>query len=207
MATPWAAWHPDVLLRVSGAPDPLIAQELNRAARDFFTRTNAWAVWLDGQTVVASDSFEYEFELPPNTEVARVERAAIGSRQVPVLNWRQVQTPDDTQENGLLPAPDRLAFALPGLSGCAGQLVRSRVSLRPTVAALSIDDDTVASEYRDAILAGALARLLSMNGTPWENGNAAAVWALEYQSQIGRAATRVFRGDTGNTPRTRVDWC
>lgn len=205
MATAWSAWSPDVLLHVSGAPDPLVSQEINRAARDFFTRTHAWYVWLDGQIVIANETAEYQFALPSNSEVVRLERAAIGNRPVDVLNWRTITTPDDVTETGVL-SSDRLAFTLPNLEGTAGESVRVRVSLRPTLTAPSLESDAMAAEYREVIAAGALSRLLSMPTVPWQNQAAAGMYAGEYEALLGKAVTRIFRGHTASTPRLAPEW-
>jgi hypothetical protein len=207
----WSAWNSDVLPHLQGVPDPLVAQALCRAARDLFTRTHAWAIWLDQQPSVAQPAAEYSLDLPEQTEVVRIERATLGTSPIELRNWRQLSGDPfaadlaEQMQQGIV-SRDRLVFTVTG-QPVAGEALRVQVSLRPTLTAAGIDADDIVSEYHEAIAAGALSRLFAQPGSEWSNPSASAAWGGEYERLLASASVRVFRGHTSQTPRARVEWC
>ena len=206
MAT-WSAWFPDVLVHVPGAPNPTIEVALCRAAREFFRRTRAWMAWLDPATTLAGDNLEYDFDLPADTDVVRLERATVGGTPLGLMPWRQIKADPvqhDVGERGLL-SGDLLAFRLPG-TFAAGEQVQALVSLMPTLAAADIPDE-LADRYREVIAEGAKAQLLVIPSTTFHNPPAAAIAKAEFERGIAQHAVDVFRSHTSQMPRAAVAWC
>ena len=203
----WSTWFPDVLVHVPGAPDPLVTQALNRAAREFFRRTRAWMAWLDPATTAAGENLEYDFDLPADADVVRLERATVGGTPLPVMPWRQVKADParhDAGERGLV-SGDLLTFRLPGLFA-AGAQVQALVSLMPTLAAAGLPDE-LADRYREAIAEGARAQLLATASAPFHDAKAATVAQLAFERGIAQHAVDAFRSHTSQMPRAAVAWC
>ena len=78
----------------------------------------------------------------------------------------------------------------------------TRVSLRPTRAATSVDDDgTIYEEWQEAVEHGALEHLLSMTGRAWTDMARATDEGKTFVFEIQRARARAKKGQT-NTDTT-----
>ena len=85
----WDFWFSRVKLHAPNAPDPLVTQALIDASRDFFQRSRAWMEWLDPAVSQAGIGIEYDFDLPSQTELVRIERATRNGNPLVVQSYRQ----------------------------------------------------------------------------------------------------------------------
>jgi hypothetical protein len=206
MAT-WSVWFPDVLVHVPGAPDPLVSQALNRAAREFFRRTRAWTEWLEPLATVAGEGREYDLELPPQTDVVRLERATVGGAPLAITAWRQLERDPAQHGEGdrALVSGDLLAFRLRGLFA-AGEQLQVQVALMPKTTATGIPD-ALATRYLEPIAEGAKAQLLATASAPFHDPKAATVAQLAFERAVAQHGVDVFRGHSSHVPRAAVSWC
>lgn len=206
--TPWSAYFPDVLAHVPGAPDPIVEQSLCRAAREFFRRTRSWVQWLEPLTVQASQSAEYDFEVPDQAEVVRLERATRGGAALQVAAFRELEVDPATVgvTTPSMVSSDLRVFRLTGGSGTSvGEQVQAQVSLMPTPTATGLPDE-IALRYLEPIVAGGRAVMLMIRSTTWHDPKAAAVARAEFESLIAQLAVSTFMSNTNVVPRARARW-
>lgn len=206
MAT-WDAWFPDVLVHAPAAPDPLVRQALCRASRTFFRRTRAWMEWLDANATQAGTGREYDFELPWQSELLRVERATVGGRPMEVHSYRDRSSDWATNHQGdrALVTRDLVTFVLTGDFG-AGELVQVQASLIPKRNATGIPDH-LADRYLEPIAEGAKSILFMTPETPYFKPDLAAVANQAFEQAIAMHGVDVYRGHTSSVPRAQVKWC
>lgn len=206
MAT-WDYWHSELLVHVPGAPNPLIAQSLRKAAREFFKRTRAWNEWLDPLTTVNQLGYEYDFELPCESELIRIEQATLNSNPLNIEPYRQV-TSDWTKNvigGGALISKDLLSFNLSGYP-VAKNKVQVQVSLRPSKTATGIPDH-LADRYLEELSSGAKSLLMLVPGTSFFNPDLAIVARNEFDAGMASASVNSYRGHTNVVPRAQPKWC
>ncbi len=201
----WSAFFPDLLPHVIGCTDPLAAQEVRRAATEFFRRTRAWVEWLDPVTT-ANGVREYDLDLPNQSDVVRVERATLDGQPFTVGSFRESEsnTARLPQTGNGLTSLDRKTFIL-DREPAAGRLVEIRVSLMPSKNATGIAD-RLYDQYADDILFGAKHRLMTLATTPFFNPQLAAQAKAAFDAAIATRNVDAWRGHTGNTPRARPKW-
>jgi len=196
----WSEFHPHLFVSVMGCSIPLADHEIRNAAIDFLTRTRAWCVWLDPITTVA-DVREYDFELPSNSDVVRVERATVGGNPVTVSSYRSSITNPATSASGSgeLYTVDTKTFVLTD-SYSAGQSLEIQASLRPSRTATGIENFLFDQFYLN-ILEGAKARLLSLSGTPFYNPQLAQDCKVAFEDAIVNKKLHDWRGNTATRRR------
>lgn len=195
----------DVLAHVPGAPDPLVRQALCRSAREFLRRTRAWCEWLEPAATVAQG--EYDFDLPPQADLVRIERATLDGAPLAVQSYRQVPrdwTRGDGADQSLVSA-DMVTFRLTGLV-TPGQRVQVQAALMPSATAAGVPDH-LADRYLEPIAEGAKAQLMLTPNTSFYSADLAAVARMQFEAAVATHAVDVFRGHTNLTPRRRPLWC
>lgn len=202
----WSDFFPNVLPHVLGCPDPLLAQELRRAAQEFLRRTRAWKVWLD-PTVTQDGAVEYDLDIPFGSVVVRVEKASAAGAPLDVLSpgtqlgdWAD----GGFAGSGLLSA-DRATFRL-GRAQQGGKTLSIQASLMPSERAVGIPNELY-SQYADPIGYGAKARLMAIPGQAWSNVDLASANTVMFERAVQSASVDAWRGHTNSTPRARVAWC
>ncbi len=211
ISTLWSAFLPDVLPHVPNCPIPVAEHEIRRAAQHLLAGSRAWKVPLEGITVEAGDSVVSVLPEDPKQSLVRVEQVALDGRllqaasvyEMPSLgggDWsaktgspiRYLQVAP--HEIILWPTPDSVANA------------RVTLSVQPSDTASGIPSG-FATMFREAIVAGAKARLMLMPGAPWENQAAGAVSAAIFSARLDSAhylaATSYGAGRIAANPR----WC
>lgn len=208
MAT-WDLWMPDVLVHATSAPDPLVRQALNRAAREFFRRTRAWKEWMDGETTEAGTNAEYSFSLPTRSQIVRPEQATKNGKPLAIDaftaqsdDWTQ---PDSQNSNQAVVTRDLITFNLTGV-WAAGDVVRIQASFMPTLDANGIPDH-LASRYLEPITAGALSKLLMTAKSAFYKPDLAGVNRSIFEEEIAMASVDAWRGHTNHVPRATPSWC
>ncbi|WP_067070423.1 hypothetical protein [Roseateles chitosanitabidus] len=206
MAT-WSFFFPDLLPHATGVAEPVAERALRLSAQTFFQKTRAWRVWLPEVVTVAGQR-SYALPLPAGAIVERLEKATMNGRAIDVQSFScfeadPVLHPD--QCSGGVASPDRVNILLASDYG-AGSKVQVLASLAPGEGATGISDD-MATQFRDAIVAGAKRRLLLNPKATYFNPDLAGVAAGEFQDAIDTTKVEVHRGFTNTTPRSRPTWC
>jgi len=203
---PWAAFFPDMLVHVYGAPDPLIELELRRAATEFFKRTRAWMEWI-GPVACTEGIREYDIDKPSGTDVITLEKVTLNNIPVRILSYRNSSIGNTTFVGGVPGAasPERLTVLLDRDVSTDARL-EIQVSLMPSRVATGLPD--LMFEYHaDSIVAGALARLQRIPKQEFTDLQQSAINAARFEADIGASAYRAWRGETNVTPRQKVNWC
>jgi len=201
----WADLYPDVLVYVPGCPDPFLAQELRRAATEFFQDSRAWVEWLDP---IVSDGTqrEYTLILPTDSAVVGIERATSSGAPVEILSFKAQEKNPATFENerpGIVTA-DRVSITLTR-TFTAGAQIEVQACLAPSRASNTLPD-ALMEQYADAIVAGARYRLMRTPG-PLNNPQGAQLALKEYEQHLGKFTFQAYRGNAPSVPRARPKWC
>ena len=195
--------YADMLPSLPGVPLPLLRSQFARAAQSFCARTKCWAIWTDEVATTAAGT-DYDFELPPQAQVALIERATCDGNDLPVESWRAFDHGDERDGSASVHSRDLLTFQLGRPLG-AGKKIRIRLVLVPTANASAYPDHLI-QQYGDSIAAGAKALLMAVPGASFGNLQLAPIHAAAFEQSIASAAVREWRGRTLRTPRAAVQW-
>ena len=197
----WDEFYPILLPWVPGCPAPVADQELRRAANEFYTRTRAWCVWLDVSTTVDGVR-EYDFNLPINTNLIRVEAANVGNTPITIASYRDRTTNPSTSPNGTDEAytGDAKTLILDA-TYTAGQQLSVLASLAPSRKATGIEEQLF-DKHSEAIALGAKARLMMVPGTTFHNPQLALQFQTAFDDAIFDAHLSDWRGTTAMRKRT-----
>ena len=157
----WSAFYPELLIFTGSAPIPLLEMKARQAAIEFFQRSRTWVEWLD-PALSLEGSVEYDFDIPSQSDVARVERATVDGKPIEILSYRDIPhdwASVDVDRQGLV-SRDLKIFRL-GQVVAAGLEIRVQVALTPSRASTGLPDDLF-DKYRDDIVHGALSKLLAL---------------------------------------------
>lgn len=196
-----ASLIPEVRIDATAAPDPLIEQKLRDAAIEMCRDTWVWQHTLPARSVVAGRA-EHTVSPPDsgsrivsvlwmrhNGELVTPASAAELNRVS--LKWHEQKGKQATRFVPSSPTTFRLA-PIPTESAARG-LTDIRVALMPVHDATELPDILV-DEFREAVVSGALYRLLRMPGRDWTQGDLAAVHLETFNEGMSRAKTRVAEG-------------
>ena len=203
----WAAFYPDLLLHVPGASEPLMDQELARAATEFCQRTRVWRQWLTpGVTVLNTRT--YALGLPAMADVVRLETARINGLPVPVASYRELGQNIALQALARpgVTTVDRRNFTLLDVPAAAGLSIEIEASLKPSRDATGMPDELF-NQYSDVIAQGAQSRLMMLPDQRFTNPDLAMLAAAKFDDMVGDAKVDAWRGHTATQPRSRVTWC
>lgn len=203
----WETWFSRVRTHAPDVPDPLLVQALIDASREFFKESRAWMEWLDPAESRQGVSIEYDFDLPAQTEMVRIEQATRNGRPLVVKSYREPRkdwTRDPDMERCLV-TRDLLTYVLTG-DFPAGDVIQVQASLMPSERASGIPDH-MATRYRTAIAEGAKALVLMTPDTNYYKPDQAALARAQFDSQIGSARFEAFRGLSNAVPRATPKWC
>lgn len=201
-----SALYPDILPYVPGCPDPMLDQEIRRAAREFCHRARPWLVWLSEITTVAGVRSYYAITLPVDAEVFRIQRATLDDQLIDVLVYAEHEADPATvpgQWPGVV-SRDRQNVILMR-DPAAGQKIKLQAVLAPSPTATTLDD-TLVAQFGAAIVEGAKYRLMRVPG-PLHKPKSAEEARLLFEIAIGAASHAAHRSQTNTTPRASVKWC
>lgn len=195
MITAYSDLLPYVIPELSGCPEPMITQALQRAGRRFCTDTEVWQKELTAMNIVASQA-QYGLNpaevtdivgAQPEPEVRKIAWVKISDAQQEVYTYKLAKytgaasvSPAQTPQYALEFYEDYV----PDTAITAGLVVK--VVLIPNWSSSYISD-FVLSGYGDAIGSGALSDLLMMPGKPWFNPNRAAFHVDIWNQGLGVA--------------------
>lgn len=203
----WDAWLPDVLVFAHTAPDPLVISAARTASREFFRRTRVWVEWLDPVPVASGGQFyAYDFDLPLESELVRVEQATADGNRIDVSSLRQLPADPSRQAHAgrAIVTGDVVGFQV--LSGVGtGSSVQVLASLMPSLASRGVPDH-LGARFHEAISHGIKAHVLKVPGE-FMNADLAMLSRSEFEAAINAHAVEAFMGHTRQIPRLRPTWC
>ena len=166
---------PDVLVEANECPRALILRELVGAARHFCQETHVWEEPV-GTIYPIDGLLDYSLPLPTGASIVAVT-SDLNADVIP---------------------PDTVRFA-----GVPADEIAVTAALQPAYGA-GVLPDQVADQYREAIVSGALSRLMMMTGRPWANPQLVEYHSRIVSDAISRARARQFRGYTNRPMRINV---
>jgi hypothetical protein len=180
---------------VYGCPMPVIEDTAEDVIIDFCRKTSFYRQWLEDLISVAVDDVDVELDLPRNTTVVEVMTVQkVDGNETPIDEY--LNDEDFTFSNQDDSGTARLVFREPAQEAFDA---RVRVALRPVVG-FTIVPDWLYEDWRDAIVAGIKARLLSMRSKAWYALTESEQYRLRYNEEI-RRASRVVVLETVNKIR------
>tara|TARA_B100000902_G_scaffold260268_1_gene246502 strand:- start:14161 stop:14835 length:675 start_codon:yes stop_codon:yes gene_type:complete len=189
----------EILPYVPLCPDALVEQHIRAATIEFCERSKAYILDMDPFNTTAG-VYEYDFDIPVATEVHQVLYMTHDGNDMDPISPRSLELnyPDWRNRTGsphvYLQKSSSLFWIVPVPSG--SKEVIASVALKPTRTSNNIDS-TVSNQYRDAILYGALYRLLRMPGREWTDVGAAREYLAQFNNEIMQAELRARGGDLG----------
>jgi hypothetical protein len=201
----WSDFYDFVVSDLPGCPFAAIDVALRQAAIDFCSQSLAWKYsHPDIAVTVGTASYNY---VPPDQAVvhavtyAEFEGSEIdchtGESGIQIYNWRnQTGSPQyvlgGATSLSLVPTPD-----------VAGTL-KLEVALKPDPAATGLDD-SVFAEFREAMVHGALGRLMLSPKKPYSNAQLATFHQQQFTILTGQAGMRQARNYTRAPLRTSIN--
>ena len=195
-------FYPLLVLEVPGCPLVLAKKQLVESAIDFCERSK---VWLETQAAyaIAANNADYAFTTTTAGIVDSIRSANWNGVPIDPLTrewcdiytpgWRPGVTPVITSPTPVgVTQINTTNFRLVYTPSSSGSLVLE-VAYKPTRTA-TVLPDILYDEYEEAIVCGALARLLVMNNTPWRNPEQAAIHAARFKEAYEGANLRQSKG-------------
>lgn len=189
----------EILPYVPLCPDSLVEQHIRAATIEFCERSKAYILDMDPFNTTAG-VYEYDFDIPVATEVHQVLYMTHDGNDMDPISPRSLELnyPDWRNRTGsphvYLQKSTSLFWIVPVSSGSKEVIVS--VALKPTRTSTNIDS-TVSNQYRDAIIYGALYRLLRMPSREWTDIGAAREYLAQFNNEIVQAELRARGGDLG----------
>ncbi|HEY6044927.1 MAG TPA: hypothetical protein VIU43_08495 [Nitrosospira sp.] len=202
--TPWTSFYDLIAPDLPGCSFAAMDIALRQAAIAFCEQSLAWKYTHPDIAVVAATA-TYNFVPPTQAVVHVITYAAFngdeieckaGESNITITDWRnQTGTPAYVLGGAtaltLVPTPD-----------AAGTL-SIEVALKPSPSGTGIDDSTF-NEYREAIIHGALARLMLSQKKPYTNAALAQYHGQQFEIKTGRAGLRQARNFTRAPLQTSI---
>jgi hypothetical protein len=202
----WSSFFPEVLIYAEGCPQPLLEMKARQTAIEFFQRTRAWVEWLDPVLSFAG-AVEYDFDIPAGSDVARIEKATVEGKEIPIISYRDAPhdwTRQDLVVQGVV-TRDLKTFTL-GNAVPSGQQIQIQVSLTPSRTSTGIPNDLF-DKYRDDIVHGICSKVLALPSMSFFKPDVASIEHAFFEAAIASNSVDSWRGMTANTPRSRVKFC
>ncbi len=189
----------EVLPYVPLCPDSLVEQNIRSAAIEFCERSKAYILDMDPFNTTAG-VYEYDFDVPTGTEVHQVLYMTEDGNDMDPISPRSLELnyPDWRDRTGnphvYLQKTSTTFWVVPVPSG-SRQIIAS-VALKPTRTSNNLDTN-ITNQYRDAIIYGALYRLLRIPNREWTDVGAAREYLAQFNTEITQAELRARGGDLG----------
>jgi hypothetical protein len=195
----WADFLDDLMPELPGADVPIVEAALVRAAIEFCDKARVYRGDHPAIDAVAEQG-TYSWEpTEENVEVCHIFHVWYAGEQLtPRSGEYLADTYDYWPEETGTPAhyhverTDAL-IVVPAPAEALEDAIVAKVALRPTLDATGIPDDLFA-EYRGAIAAGAMSRLMRMQKKPWTNYEMANAYGQAFRSAIEDASHRMQAG-------------
>lgn len=202
---PWSDFFDLLSPDVPNCPQSMQTLALRQAAIAFCEQSQAWRYQHDDITVIVGTS-DYDYAPPPNSVVHAIDYAEFNDFEIEVMtaqddvwlwNWRH----QDGSPQYIVGHPTYLTLIpTPNIPGTIKNL---SVILKPSPLADSIDDDLF-NEWREAIVHGALARLMSSPKKPYTDLQLATYHQQQFRIDTATAGIRVGRSYTRAPLQTQI---
>lgn len=215
--TAFTSWYDDVVPFVKGCPLALALQKIRSATIDYCRITHAWR-YLDATAInsVASQrtyvlgvgatvgtlpadtivvhAFQVNYEDEPLTPVKPTDLPGLSA------TW---STDEDTPQAFTLFQEGELTLWPRPASSVTGAIKIPDVALAPSQAATGVDD-RIHQRGREAIAAGALAKIFLVPGKPYTNLQLGEFYEARFGAMAGGAGARVSSGQGHTRLRTQT---
>jgi hypothetical protein len=200
----WSDFYDLIVPDLPGCPLAIVDNALRQAAILFCEMSLAWRATLADVAVVAGTN-TYPYVPPSGAVVHAITYAAFNGEEIAahtgesdlrIWDWRN-QT--GTPEYVLGGATSLILVPNPDAAGTLSLIV----ALKPMPTATGIDDD-IFNEWRDAIIAGALARLMMSPKKPYTDAQMASFHQMQFFTKTGTAGMRVARSYTRAPLQTTI---
>lgn len=200
----WSSFYDLVLSDLPGAPTAAVDVALRQSAIQFCQQSLSWH-YNHPAVAVTSGTAQYAFVPPAEAVVHAIHYAAfdgseiatrVDESSVTIYDWRNESGTPKYVFGGatsltLVPTPD------------AGGTLSLEVILKPSVDATGVDD-AIFDEFREAIVHGALARLMLSPKKPYTDTALAAYHQQQFTIKTAAAGTRAARNFTRAPIRTSI---
>lgn len=196
---------PGILAAAPDAPDPTIERSLREAAREFCRVTQYWVEELSPVDLVA-DQGAYTLTLPSGSMLTDLNEVRADGRPLGATTRKKLTagdsrwpdragTPREYYREG---AAGLRLVPKPATASTAGLTVHA--VLGPGFDAAELPDLLV-NDHGEALVHGALARLLAIPGKSWSDGGLAAYHSTMFLEAMREASSRAADGYVTGTPR------
>lgn len=194
-----------ILPYARNCPDPTIEGAVRDTVIDMCERTGIWQAELDPISAVAGQ-WEYDLEAPSGAIVHKIVSIINSDGQLltPVTsgildmrypNWRN----EPSRPKFYINKDSALLWLAPAPSVSQVNAFLVTVALKPTVTSASADG-RIMTDFRDAIVNGAISRITQMPDRDWSNFKTSAVMLAKYEDQIIEIEKRARQANEGAIP-------
>jgi hypothetical protein len=184
---------------VPGCPDGMILSEIRSAAIEVCKLTDAYQETLVNISTVQGRG-TYSLDLPEETVLEKILTAKLGGIELEPTSFQllESQTPNRTLSTptSYLKGDGNNISIFPTPAIGSPEALAVRVVLRPTTTAQVIKA-SLFDDYKEAILYGALYRLLRHPAKEWGDPNAAREYSALFSIAVADAALKSRQADTG----------
>lgn len=201
MAISYESLLPEILPMVVGCSDTLIVNSIRAAVVELCEKTNVYQAELDPLTTVAN-IYEYDLEAPSGTAVQKVLWVSHQGKDLEPINTALLEQriPKWREQNGVpeyfVQQSSSIVWLAPIPTATAAGSTIVRAVLKPTHTSTACDND-VMNDYRDAIVNGALFRLLRIPNKDWTDLAGAGIYGNLFNESLVTAERRARNADTG----------
>jgi len=189
-------WVPSVQADVPNCPTPMMVDAIRQVVIDFCRRSRYWRHECSPLVTTVVDGAairEYELDTPVQTRVVAIRSLRLEGKALAEMSMDAL----DNEEPGWRTAtgtPSGYALTDTGTVLLDGDPVENS-ELAATVALMPSQDaqtcgDIIYADFRDAVTAGASARLKSMSDKPWTDPNLVMLRRSEYEAGVTAAMSR-----------------
>lgn len=192
-----------VAQEIPSAPRLLVQSKMRETLREFFDDSKLWQVTL-APLALDVDVGRYILTPPENTVVARILDVSPAADSKPLIETRETamvsvspawRTEKAAIARRYIPEVEPGALTIYPIPSEAGRSVVVKVAVYPGMVATTIPD-WIGEAYRDAFVAGALARLQRLHNKPWTDLKEGARNEDAFQAGVSRARAQVAKSGT-----------
>lgn len=194
-----------ILPYARNCPDPVIEGAVRDTVIEICEKTGIWQAELDPISAIA-EQYEYDLEAPTGAVVHQIVSIINSDGQLltPVTSgmldmrypdWRN--TP--SRPKFYINKDSALLWLAPAPSVAQQNAFLVTVTLKPTVTSSSADA-RVMTDFRDAIVNGAISRITQMPDRDWSNFKTSAVMLSKFEAQLVEIEKRARQANEGAIP-------
>ena len=200
--TTYESLLPDVIPMAPGCPDMLIENAIRSSTIELCEKAGVYKKELDVITTTAN-IYEYDLEPPSGTAVHKINWVTHKGIDLEPLSTSLLETRKPKwREAAYAGTPEyfvkvtqSLFWLVPVPNVTTTSSTYVHVQLKPTHSSTSCDSD-VMNDYRDAIVTGAVFRLLRMPSKDWTDYAGAQAYGTFFLKEVEIADNRARNADT-----------